>query len=265
VLGAPHPGARPSSTTASLAGLGAAHEYELLPDSQVELAFGSRQPVVRGRVRLVRGRLWLDVRDLGAARGELIFDLATTVFDAAGAAVPEPARAPSEARTLTEQSLDWLQIGPSGVLGFRPELRFARFTLTSLVADDVARDPRASAASRSRTSDRGLRAKASGDLELHGFRLPYTVAVNIELTPQGAGTADLPPERIELVTTTPIAIDPLRHEIVPRDSRGEVQSLQLAELRKPPSNPVQVTARWVAQRTRGASLAPSVTSNGPTL
>jgi hypothetical protein len=106
-------------------------EYVLAPASRAGLSFGGRLRKWRGSVAVTSGKLWMDAHELGATRAELTFDLGTLVVDgqaSESAAALSGAHAPS----LTEQSLNWLQVTSEATIATRPELRYARFTLLSL-------------------------------------------------------------------------------------------------------------------------------------
>jgi len=221
-------------------------EYELTGGS-AELAFGPPTRPVRGHLPLAQGRLWLDMAELGATRAVFTFDLAGLVVEG----TPAESRLLAPGRSLTEQSLDWLQLSDPRRLAAAPERRFARFELSSFVADGGAAAPGEPAAA---PGTRRVRGRATGELELQGYRLPYTVVVAATASwPEGARSTD-PPARVELAIVEPVAIDPLRHEIVPRDVGGEVRSGALSELRKLPSNnTVRVSGRWVAEGVERSS------------
>jgi hypothetical protein len=213
----------------------------------VDLAFGSRRQF-RGRLQLAQGRLWLDAADLGATRAELIFDLGSLLM--AEAPSNDPAERDGET-SLTEQSLDWLEIRQPSQLAAHPERRYARFEVTSVMAAAVNDAHQGEPVFSPPDVVRQVRARATGQLELHGYRLPYTVAVVATFTWADPAPLGGPPGRVELATAEPIALDLLRHDVVPRNSRGDIQGNVLAELRKLPSNTVQISGHWVAELVEG--------------
>jgi hypothetical protein len=227
-----------------------AREYEIAP-SPAELTIGPRQRRLRGHVQLARGRLWLDVNDLGATRASLTFDLASLVVD--DAAPAEGPDTPPDSRTPTEQSLDWLEIRDATRLADSPLNRFGRFDLSSFVpaagADHRSGESLPSAAG----APRRVLGRATGELELHGYRLPYTVVVAVTFNWLDPARFGGPPQRVELALAEPASVEPLRHEVVPRNARGEIQSGMLAELRKLQSNTVQISGRWVAEEVERRS------------
>jgi hypothetical protein len=216
-------------------------EFEIAHDSALQLSLGNRQRRVQGQVRLASGRVQLDPMDLAGTRGSLTFDLSTIRI------VPA-SDSPAGDATLTEQSLRWLELADPAHLAEHPQLRYARFSIQRIGALS-APSARAGQLLRSSAPDRELRrvqARASGELELHGFRLPYTLSLSATFGWVSPAAPESPPSSIEITTTDPLAVDLIAHEILPRDARGEILGEALAELRKPPANQARVSARWLA-------------------
>jgi hypothetical protein len=204
----------------------------------------------------------MDGHALGATRAVLTFDLGSLVVDGEASESPV-ALSGAHAPSLTEQSLNWLQVKSEATLATRPELRYARFTLLSLGSashEDVADAPVVTA-SQPGAIARRMRLRATGELELHGYRLPCTASL-VATFEWAASELDAPPRRIELATTEPVGIDLMGHGVVPRDARGEILADSLAALRKLPRNSVQLEVRWVAERAeRAYPAAGSLTSS----
>lgn len=239
----------PRSLEASGVAPGSPSEFVLEPGSQLDFSFGSRQRRVRGHVALARGELTLNPMALSTTRGWLSFDLATTevVEDA-----PTASNASLRSATggLTEQSLRWLQVAEPDSL-VQPQLRYARFSISSVgaLSADAAFAGQVVQAPSAATALRRVRLRVTGELELHGFRLPYTVPLIVTFGWSEPTPGNNPPRSIEIVTAEALDVDLIAHGIAPRDARGEVLGESLAELRKPPSNKVEVSARWVARLT----------------
>jgi hypothetical protein len=221
-------------------------EYALGPSNHVTFLLQGRQRRLEGKLPLAAGRLWLDGLDLGSTRAELTFDLAAIqLWDARSNPAPEGA----DGATLTEQSLDWLQLSREQDVRARPELRYARFTLLA-IGSSSSNDLDAAPTVRSGQSAgvaRRVRLRASGELELHGRRLPQTVSLDARFEWDGDAEPAAPPSRVVLETSEPLEIDLLGHGVVPRDSRGEQLADGLAELRRQHWKPLQVRARWLAE------------------
>jgi hypothetical protein len=232
----------------------ASWEYALEPASRAGLSFGGRQRKWRGSVAVTSGRLWVDAHELEATHAALTFDLESLVVDGEAAESPV-ALSGKSAPSLTEQSLNWLRLGSEATIAAQPELRYARFTLLSLGSanhQDAADAPTVTA-SHPGAIARRMRLRATGELELHGYRLPCTASL-VATFEWAASELDAPPRRIELATTEPVGIDLLGHGVTPRDARGEILADSLAALRKLPRNSVQLEVRWVAERANAPTL-----------
>jgi hypothetical protein len=239
-------------------------EYSLGPSSSVTFLLQARQRRLEGELPLAAGRLWLDRFDLAASRAELTFDLAgLRLWDAHSNRAPEG----TAGSTLTEQSLDWLQLSRDQDVRARPELRYARFTLLTIgssSSNDLDAAPMVRSGQPAGVARR-VRLRASGELELHGHRLPQTVSLEARFEWAGDAEPGAPPQRVVLETSEPLEIDLLAYGVVPRDSRGELLADGLAELRRLHWKPLQVRARWLAELAGAApaSAAPSSTAEAP--
>lgn len=221
-------------------------EYSLDPSNRVTFVLQGRQRRLEGQLPMAAGRLWVDALDLAATRAEVTFDLAAIELWE-----PRSNRAPAGAdrSTLTEQSLDWLQLSREQDVRARPELRYARFTLLAIgssSSNDLDAVPTVRSGQPAGVARR-VRLRASGELELHGHRLPQTVSLDARFEWAGDAEPGAPPRRVVLETSEPLEIDLLAHGVVPRDSRGEQLADGLAELRRLHWKPLQVRAHWQAE------------------
>jgi hypothetical protein len=224
----------------------ASSEFELAPGSRVEISFGNYQRRVQGQLDVVSGQLYVDPLDLATTRGSFRFDLLSLRLQAALAENNAPPRV-GGAEDLTEQSLRWLQVADPE----QPQLRYARFSILgigALSASSAGAGEVIPSADSGMTSRR-VRLRATGDLELHASRIPYTVALTATFSWPEAAPSPAAPTRIEVASADTLAVDLIRHGIVPRDARGEVLAETLAEMRQPPAKEARVTARWIAWRT----------------
>jgi hypothetical protein len=237
-------------------------EYSLAPASRVSLALVEKRRLrLEGELPVAAGHVWLDANDLASTRAEATFDLAALELWTSGSS-----RAPkgAAASTPTEQSLDWLQLSTEQDQRLRPELRYARFTLLA-IGSSSSNDLDAAPAVRSGQSAvvaRRVRLRASGELELHGHRLPQTVSVEATFEWTAPLEPGAPPRRILLETSEPVEIDLPGYGIVPRDARGELLADGLAELRRSPRKQLQVRARWLAEPA-GAAAESAAPGAGP--
>jgi hypothetical protein len=227
-------------------------EYSLDPSNHVTFVLPGRQRRLEGQLPIAAGRFWVDALDLAATRAELTFDLAAIELWE-----PRSNRAPGGAgrSTLTEQSLDWLQLSLERDIRGRPELRYARFTLLAIgssSSNDLDAAPTVRSGQPAGVARR-VRLRASGELELHGHRLPQTVSLDARFEWARDAEPGEPPRRVVLETSEPLEIDFLAHGVVPRDSRGEQLADGLAELRRLHWKPLQVRAHWLAELAGGVA------------
>jgi hypothetical protein len=236
---------------------GVTQEFELTPGSQIELSFGSFQRTAQGRLDLVGGKLLVDPLDLAATRGSFSFDLLSVRVQQSPTERITSAHAQGE--DLTEQSLRWLQVADPERLAEQPQLRYARFTILRIGGLSATRAAEGELMSSADGGDmsRRVRLRATGELELHTSRIPYTVALTATFNWPAAAPPGSPPASIEIATTDAVSVDLNAHGIVPRDARGDVLAETMAELRKPSASEARVTARWIARRTAvGATPEP---------
>jgi hypothetical protein len=226
-------------------------EYKIDASNRAALELRGRQRRVDGELPIVAGRLWVDPTDVAATRAELTFDLAAIrLWDAS----PETAGMHADEAGLTDRSLEWLQLFLPGDVGAHPELRYARFTLLS-IGSSSSSDLDAAPTVRSGQPTvvaRRVRLRASGELELHGRRLPQTVSLDATFEWTAPAEPDAPPRRILLETAEPLELDLLGYGVVPRDARGSPLADELAELRRLPWKPLQIRAHWRAERAAGS-------------
>jgi hypothetical protein len=228
-------------------------EFELTPNSRAELSLGSRQRRVQGHVALTQGRLLIDLAALAASRGQLTFDLSTLLIDRPGT------EESASAAELTQRSHWWLELTPRPSATTQPQLRYAHFSIHSVggLSAESAAEGQVVKAPLGRLGARRVDLLVSGELELHGFRVPYTAKVIATFHWVDSVPPASAPDQIELTFPDGIGIDLLAHGIVPRDARGDVLANALAELRKPRAHVAKVTGSWLAVRSRSpAGLDP---------
>jgi hypothetical protein len=153
---------------------------------------------------------------------------------------------------LTEQSLRWLQVADPVLLAEQPQLRYAQFSIQKIgkLSAESAREGREVHPAPMGMRLRRVQLWATGELELHGFRLPYTAPLSAVFQWRREAPLDSPPEGIEIIVSEVVSVDLLAHGIVPRDARGDLLAETLAELRKLSATEARLTARWTATRVR---------------
>ena len=195
---------------------------------------------------MTQGRLQLDLADLAASRGQLTFDLATLQIDRT------EARDGTSAAELTQRSHAWLEVAPKENVRLQPQLRYAHFSIHGVggASAQSAAEGRVVKALPGQLGARRVELRVTGELELHGFRIPYTAPVIATFHWVGSAPPAGAPDQVELSFPEGVSIDLLAHGIVPRDARGDVLADALAELRKPRAHFAQVTGSWLAVRSR---------------
>lgn len=217
--------------------------YRLEPDSEVSVRLGKPSRRAKGRLKVAHSELLIRPDDLAATRAQLTFDLSTMRIEEEA-----PARAPG-ALTLTEQSLQWLRVTPESKA--LAALRFARFRVTAVgeLSASAVVDGRAIRRREPGTVLRRVELRATGDLELHRYRVPYTAALTATFhLPEPARAGELP-KRVDLSTREPLRIDLVEHEIVPRDAHGNQMASEVDRLRAGQGRIARVSARWTAVPT----------------
>lgn len=233
--------------------------YEFAAGSELEFRVGPRSARVRGRLALVGGGLTVDSYDLALTRGHAVFDLRTLELEDDAPAGVQNAKDPTTQTgpgSLTERALSWLELDSGVPNTSHPEYRYARFSIRSLgalgAASAVEGERLRGEASRPR---RRVRLDASGELELHGVRFPYTAPVNATFEWNASDPAASSPSRIEIATREAVGVDLGTHAIVPRRPGGEVDAEALSELRQRSGLSLSATAHWV--------LVPAAAPAGP--
>lgn len=206
---------------------------------------GPRARELHGSLAVAHSHLRLDPAQPFATRGSVTFDLASLAFEppAKDAWRRAASAGPEEERSLTEQSLRWLEISPAATLATHPELRFAQFLIRDVAAAPGAAGRPVPAQGEAGASSAWL---VSGELELHGVRVPYTVPVSVSFPPAAAGAAPAPLQDFELTTREPARLSLSAHALVPRDGQGDILAELLSELRRSRVDEVRLRARWTA-------------------
>jgi hypothetical protein len=219
----------------------------LAPGSRVEFSLGPRARELHGSLAVAHSRLRIDPARPSATRGSVTFDLATLTIDppAKNAWRRASSAGPDSERSLTEQSLRWLEVSPPAILAAHPELRFAQF----LIRDVTAAGNSAGRSAPESADPQAPRAwTVSGELELHGVRAPYTLPLNVSFyfPPAAPGAAPSPLQSLDITTRGPARISLRAHALVPRDERGDILAELLSELRASRVDEVRLGARWTA-------------------
>ena len=178
-----------------------------LAESRIEFELPARRENPRGRFRIARGELDVDLGDPERSTGRLEIELDSLELSTkAGAAETDPDAG------FDERALAWLELGRAVPAERRESGRIATYTLRQLSgASERELNP----------DERGLRTgdfSVRGDLALHGVRAPVSALVSVLVTSAEDGTA--PPAKLVIRSRRPLVVSLSTHDIRPRDSRG---------------------------------------------
>ncbi|MEB2313135.1 MAG: hypothetical protein OZ921_18640 [Sorangiineae bacterium] len=229
--------ATPTASVAARASRTVAFTIETRGRARFELP--AREATPQGELRVARGRLTVDLLDLSKTRGTVELDVASITMlgdDAADAGV-------TAQRSQAAQA--WLDVGADRPEAVRERLRWARFTILSIEQPSalaahqgrVVRsppeprdaEPRApegggadggDAAPPSPAEIRAVDLTATGELELHGFRVRHDVRLRALFEYAARAEASAIPERLVIETRAPIVIPLQVHDIKPRNAAG---------------------------------------------
>lgn len=202
-------------------------KYELVPHGVARFELKAKDATPRGELRVARGELAVDLMDLPRTRGTVEMDLASVAMDGDGDAGVDI--------QLSQQAQGWLDVGADRPEAARERLRWARFTIRSIdhASADAAHEGRvakkgtlpalAEDAGDAATDTREVRSvdlDATGDLELHGFRVQRTARLRALFEYAAPAVAGARPVRILIQTRAPLVVSLAVHDIKPRDSNG---------------------------------------------
>lgn len=203
------------------------HGYVVSPRIDARIELPAKEQTPRGRLRVARGRLDVDLANLSATRGTLEIDVASIEMEEAGDLSAEAA---------TREAKNWLDVGSSRPEAERERMRWAKFELTSIedlsatAAHSGKREKRrasvldagedAEAGANDAGEERSVTLTAKGRLTLHGFRVELGVPLRVTFIYPGEASPEQPPTalRIETRRSVPIALS--AHDIAPRDATG---------------------------------------------
>jgi polyisoprenoid-binding protein YceI len=180
--------------------------------SEVTFELPAKRATVRGRLLGATGSFDYNLEDPKASSGSMRFDLTKLeIDDAAGA----------KSEDTTRRALEWLELGSEVAAETREPRRFATFTFATLEGTDFH-------VKRSLGKPVFVEPVATGELSLHGVRVPVRVPVRLEIDLPGA--ADKPPSRLVIRSRKPLVVSLGVHDIRPRDARGVLVARELTLL-----------------------------------
>ncbi|NLE85566.1 MAG: hypothetical protein GX607_04125 [Myxococcales bacterium] len=242
----PAPPASAPATTATATGAPAPSEappasetprplrpYRIQEGSLMQVTLPAKEAKPTGTFRIVRGQLELDLLELQRSRGTVEVDLGSVLMEGDNE---------RQERERTSRARDWLNLGASRPDAEVERSRFARFVVTSV--DELSHEaphigrrlpplPQDSTTKTEKGAEgsagerRRVTAKVTGELEVNGFRVQRSAAVQLDFHYDVAATPGLPPTRIQLSSRSPVSIPLADHDIQPRDTHGRLVSADL--------------------------------------
>lgn len=173
-------------------------KYALDPAaSRIAFSLPAKEATPRGSLRAASGELTFSPVEPARGRARLSFDLTSIEMEGES----------EGGTTYTERALQWLELGSAVSAAVRERHRHAVFELASASGFD---QPLGVASKSSGT--------VRGQLDLHGFRVPMELAVEVARGDSGAVTVR---------TRRPVTLRLSEHDIAPRGAGGELRSLEL--------------------------------------
>ncbi len=190
---------------------------------------------IRGRLPVDHGSLQIDPDDLGRTIGEVVVDLGRIELFHARAADLGAFGAEEKSAMQNEHARAWLEISNDAPSEIRRDNSLAALTIT-----------RVSSASGGEGEPRGgARVTATGDLALHGKRLPRTMELDVRFVVDAGGGA---PSSVVVRTIHPFSIGLAEYDIAPREAFARLASKTLDTLAPKVANEARVSVELVAKR-----------------
>jgi hypothetical protein len=227
-------------------------KYRVGERCEAKLELRAKEATPRGRLRVCRGELDLNLTDLADSRGTLAIDVASVEMAGDGDGGRSDER--------TQEAQNWLDVGASRPEAEREKHRWATFTLTgakdasSATAhagrrEKVVREPEEAEAlpeedgggSEEKRERRSVSLTARGQLVLHRVRVELEVPVRVTFEYGGAAAPEALPARVEVSTRRPVVISLATHDIKPRDASGVFQAQGMKLLGKQVGRDARVT------------------------
>lgn len=212
-------GPRPSA-----AALGGRVRYRV-ERAKVRIELPARRTKPSGALAEVSGSIELDPVHLENTRAHLQADLLSLSFEGENG---EPDSA------LVARALTWLELSPDRAADERERERFAALDITAFEPIALPSDAEAR---------RSSQVVAHGELTLHRFRVPVSLELQVELGSRDGGVTDT----LSIRTRRPLVISLAAHDILPRDSRGNVLTKELATLGRDVGRDARISAELSAR------------------
>lgn len=193
--------------------------------AKVRVELPARRSKPGGTLAEVSGSIDLDPVRLENTRAHLQADLLSLSFDGEGG---------ESDSALAARALTWLELSPERELEARERERYATLDITAF--EPVALPPDVEAR-------RSSQVVAHGELTLHRFRVPVSLELQVELGGRDGGATDT----LSIRTRRPLVVSLAAHDILPRDSRGNVLTKELATLGRDVGRDARISAELSAR------------------
>ncbi|HVJ17797.1 MAG TPA: hypothetical protein VM686_20385 [Polyangiaceae bacterium] len=188
-----------ASAPAGSAAPGSSQRY-VLTTSDIRFSLPAKEQTTHGKLSAASGELFVGQGNFSDARATLNVDLTSlSIEEEAGA---------GDHGAYTRRALEWLDLGEAQPPTARERYGQARFELSGL--------GRLSEGKRSGS----WQATASGQLSLHGFRVPIEQPISFELSA----------EKVVIRSQRPLLVKLAEHDLKPRNAQGQLVSTELSLL-----------------------------------
>jgi len=184
---------------------------------------------IKGASDELRGSLDINPKDLNASRGAIMVRLSSLKTQTFGEMEKDAAQ--------TEHARNWMEVGPESSADARMKYEWATFTIATIVAT-----PTSLSDAKEENGARVIKAKASGDLSIHGKTSTKTVPVTVTFK----GPPDAPTD-VAIKTDEPMRVSMKEHGVMPRDAVGGFLNGALERIGKKIDDNVQVSFEATAK------------------
>jgi hypothetical protein len=209
--------------------------FDLSRVSRAHVSLRARDATLTGEIRVVEGRLDVDLLHLDRTRGTVRVDVGSILLGSSETTETD--------REQTSEARNWLDLGSNQPESVRARRRWARFVISEVteVSADAAHEGKVirhgqatppgdspaqnvgdagDAAAKPAGEIRRVQLVAVGALTFHGFRVEHTARLRAEFHYPAAATPTTIPTRIVAETRSPLIVPLAAHDIKPRDASG---------------------------------------------
>jgi polyisoprenoid-binding protein YceI len=193
--------------------------------AKVRVELPARRAKPSGALTEVTGSIELDPVRLENTRAHLQADLLSLSLDGENGDTDSG---------LVARALTWLELSSEREADARERERYATLEITAFEPVALPSDAEAR---------RSSQVVAHGELTLHRFRVPVSLELQVELGGRDGGATDT----LTIRTRRPLIVSLAAHDILPRDSRGNVLTQELATLGRDVGRDARISAELFAR------------------